>query len=1148
MSAQQITTLPDLSPLFRSLPGLYVALSPDLTVLETTTAYLRARRMSREALLYKPLVYTSLTDSYTNFSLALQDSLEHVLLYKEPHQIPAFRFTAAPPELSDGTPQQLYWSVINTPVLDDDGALLYILHEAREISELNPTDVERNKKETLPVITNNSVKAVSWEYDLVHNKMYWGAGLQDILGYTPDEMGPGGESWDERVHPEDFEEIQASIEKANASGSKIWTGEYRFRKADGTYIPVLDQGYIIYHADGRPIRTLGSIIDLSDSHKAEEELKESDTRYRHLLEVLPHMAWMSGPDGKVLYFNSNWYSYTGMTSDQTEGWTKAIHPEDTATILMDWNNTMMTGCPYEVEYRLLNHYDKQYRWFLERGVPMHGLDGKIQFWIGTLTDIEDQKQVLERIREKDLQLESILNHSPVHFCLLHGPDHICQYVTPGVDILLGYRSRKHQPAHEVFPELAGTNFFNILDEVYRTGKKVQVTEYKLQVDRLRNGELTEVYLNVEYRPVMTGNKPEGILISAVDVTELVKTKQQVAYKQYSMQLLSKATGTATWDHDVKANTLYWSKSYKDMFGYSDDDLEVSSHIWDEKVHPDDYDTVREGIDAAIAQKRKSWTGEYRYRCADGNYATLLDHGYIIYGDDGKPERMLGSVVDVTRQKKRDQELHYNSERFKRIAIATNDVIWDWNLKDDSIWWNEGYTSLFGHTSGDNLLINSWTDHIHPDDYKPVKDSILSTINGTTNTWSAEYRFRCADGTYKLIVDKGIVIRDEQGKGIRMFGSMLDITEKRRIELALHESNTHTRKVLESLPLMTWTATPDGAVNYYNQRWYDYTGITFDELKDWGWEKALHPDDAARTKVAWEHALKTKNPFEIENRWRSGDQNGKYRWFLARAVPIRNSEGEITMWVGSHTDIEDHKKAEEELLEKNLELERINRDLDSFVYTASHDLKLPIVNMAGIFNEITRSTEFKDADGEKLVGMFNKSLEQIYNTINELGEVVKIQKKKVRDHEPVVLQELIENVSVSIHDMIQASGAKIKTDFAQTPVINFSRPNLNSIFYNLLSNALKYRHPERQPVIQMTTTLKGDYIELKVQDNGLGIDMNKHQSKLFQMFKRFHNHVNGSGLGLYIVNRLLTNNGGYVNIESTLNEGTTFYLYFKQKKA
>src|SRR5690606_19445796 len=120
--------------------------------------------------------------------------------------------------------------------------LLYILHEAREISELNPTDVERNKKETLPVITNSGVKAVSWEYDLVHNKMYWGTGLQDILGYTPDEMGPGGESWDERVHPEDFEEIQASIEKANASGSKIWTGEYRFRKADGTYIPVLDQG------------------------------------------------------------------------------------------------------------------------------------------------------------------------------------------------------------------------------------------------------------------------------------------------------------------------------------------------------------------------------------------------------------------------------------------------------------------------------------------------------------------------------------------------------------------------------------------------------------------------------------------------------------------------------------------------------------------------------------------------------------------------------------------------------------------------------------------------------------------------------------------------------------------------------------------
>ncbi|MBC5774269.1 PAS domain-containing protein [Pontibacter sp. KCTC 32443] len=1403
MSLQQAKVLPDFGPVFRTLPGMYAVLSPELTILEVTDAYLKARYTSRSHLKGTLLSQTfSGTAALLNMPpmQALEQSLEHVLLYKTAHHIPTFCYNVKLPSVHGGGLKELFWSVTHTPVFNDDGELLYILHEARDIADKSNSTPGTPNQEHIAMLAN-TVNAVSWEYDLVHNKMYWGQGLEKIFGYTPEEMGEGGESWDERVHPEDFAAVQESIERANASGSKIWSGEYRFRKADGNYIPVLDQGYIIYHTDGRPIRTLGSIIDLSENHKSKEVTKEGDARFRHLLEVLPHIAWMAEPSGKISYFNKNWYSYTGMPANQTDGWTNVIHPEDTATVLTEWHNSLANGMPYETEYRLRNHHDKTYRWFLERGVPMHDAEGNLQFWIGTLTDIEEQKQAMERMREKDLQLENILNNSPAHLCLLHGPEHICDYVTPGFTILYGNRQYLHKPAREIWPELQHTNFISILDNVYRSGKRVQIHEHKLAVDRKRNGQFTDMYLNLEYRPLITNGVTAGILVSAVEVTELVQTKQRIAFNQQSMQLLSEAAGCATWEYDVKGKIITWSSGYKEMFGYTDADLTTDAATWDANIHPEDYQSIRASVNSAIANSKKSWTGEYRYRRADGSYAYVMDHGYIIYDKDSMPERMLGSVLDITSKKKNDQELQYNNERFKRIAMATNDVIWDWNLQDDSIWWSEGYSTLFGYKEYDiEVDINSWTDHIHPDDLALIKSSIKKAFDGSDNSWEGEYRFRCADGSYKLIHDKGYIIRDTHGKAIRMFGSMLDVTEKRQIEQQLQVSNSRTLEILESLPLLTWTTTPDGSADYYNQRWYNYTGSNFEEMKVNGWKNLIHPDDLEETSRLWQEAVTSGNNFEVENRWKCA-ADGQYRWFLARAVPIRNSEGEITMWVGSHTeiedqkqimfaleegtnkfryltesspqivwsanpdgnidftskqwydytnmtieeslgygwapaihpddlqmlldnwthsittgdpfyvevrvrnvltdiyqwfiikaqatrnnngdiikwygvglhihdikmlqqqleesekqmrfmadsipqmiwttrpdghhdyfnkrwmdytgltleesiglvwndmlhpddkqrawdrwqyslrtgeyyeieyrfkngfngsyrwflgqampmrdaqgnivkwfgtctDIEDHKKAEEELVDKNLELERINQDLDNFVYTASHDLKLPIVNMAGIFNELTLNTEFKDPDAPELIGMFNKSLEQIYNTINDLAEVVKVQKSHIREYEQVNLQELTEDVKVSIQDTLVATDTKIMTDFSEVPSLAFGKANLKSILYNLISNAIKYRKQDQKPQISISTSRKGDYVELKIQDNGIGIDMNKHQNKLFQMFKRFHNHVSGSGLGLYIVNRLLTNSGGYINIESRLNEGTTFFLYFKQKK-
>lgn len=148
-----------------------------------------------------------------------------------------------------------------------------------------------------------------------------------------------------------------------------------------------------------------------------------------------------------------------------------------------------------------------------------------------------------------------------------------------------------------------------------------------------------------------------------------------------------------------------------------------------------------------------------------------------------------------------------------------------------------------------------------------------------------------------------------------------------------------------------------------------------------------------------------------------------------------------------------------------------------------------------------------------MAMLDRSLQQMHGTIQDLSDVVKVQRVRAHRLEMIDLKSLTEDVQPSLQDLLKETEARLVADFSAVPALPFTRTSLKSIFFNLISNALKYRAPNRAPEISLRAQLRGGYIELEVKDNGLGIDINKHQNKLFQMFKRFHNHVNGPGLGL-----------------------------------
>jgi signal transduction histidine kinase len=237
-------------------------------------------------------------------------------------------------------------------------------------------------------------------------------------------------------------------------------------------------------------------------------------------------------------------------------------------------------------------------------------------------------------------------------------------------------------------------------------------------------------------------------------------------------------------------------------------------------------------------------------------------------------------------------------------------------------------------------------------------------------------------------------------------------------------------------------------------------------------------------------------------------------------------------------------ANHEIGVRNQQLAHSNQDLDNFVYAASHDLKEPVNNLVGLFAELRRTATFHDADEAIVLQLVDESLRNLSTTIHDLAAVVQEQRHPTEQStEPVVFTELAAEARLVLRPELVATQARLTFDFADLPTLPYVRSSLRTIVLNLLSNAVKYRQPGRPPHVQVRTYEVAGCPVLSVQDNGLGIDLARFGGELFHLFRRFHPEASeGTGVGLFLVNRLVESNGGRIEVDSLPGHGTTFRVH------
>ncbi|MFD0767082.1 ATP-binding protein [Mucilaginibacter lutimaris] len=378
-------------------------------------------------------------------------------------------------------------------------------------------------------------------------------------------------------------------------------------------------------------------------------------------------------------------------------------------------------------------------------------------------------------------------------------------------------------------------------------------------------------------------------------------------------------------------------------------------------------------------------------------------------------------------------------------------------------------------------------------------------------------------------ERQLQVRNEQLEESRANTEKLNDSLEAIVRERTHDlliSREHFKLLTNNIVQMTWTNLPDGRINSYNQRWYDYTGLDFENTGGgFGWKELVHPDDLDETLTRYNTSLKTGEMFEVENRYRRHD--GVYRWHLNRSRPLRNDAGEIIYWVGTATDIEDQKR----------EMDR----KDEFIGIASHELKTPLTSLKGYLQLIdSYKREELPPIVKQYIGKAGVSINKLQTLINDLLDVSKIKAGRLEyAFENVNITELINQ---STDNSLHVYPSYIFINNADgVYYVKGNSERLEQVFMNFISNAVKYSQTNKTVIIN--TEKRGNNVRVSVTDNGIGLSKDQ-SSRIFERFYRVEdkkNMTSGLGMGLYISHQIITNHNGIIGVDSEPGKGSTFYF-------
>ncbi len=1064
-------------------------------------------------------------------------------------------------------------------IWDESGNPVRAVGSLTDISDRKQAELALQESNNRFQLATRAIDGIVFEWDFGSNSVYRSEGLSSLVGVRAEDAPTTSEWWKERIHPVDLARIEA--EGKSILNPDRYEGEYRVRHEDGRWIDVWERGCTIRNQQGEAIKVVGFTTEITKRKQAEAALRDRETRLQLILDSAKDYAIITlDIGGRVTGWNAGAERMLGYAEAEIVGHDGRIifTPEDSAA-----------GKPeLEMHLALTQGKGENERWHLRKDssrfwgsglmMPLRDLEGDVQGFLKIMQDKTERRQIEEALRQSENRYRTLADAVPqlmwsksadgrLEFCNQHWQNYTG--IKPEFPVVA--------PMLEIFHPLDLPKIVAARNRAIAAGESYEFECRVLRFDGTYRWHLARVV------PVKdSGGQVVQWVGIGIDIDDRFQAEESLAESDRRFRFLAESLPHLIWNVDSAGEIRFANQKWSEYLGMSYG--EAAQNNWDSLMPPSD-------LASGLARWQEClitgevYQAEFRLlRASDQMERWHLSRAVPIRGASGEIVEWIGTNTDIHDRKQAQLNEQFLSGLEIRLRQRSNpaEMLWEAMnslgeyLNVDRCIWHEI------DVEADRAIVEQ--DWHQPDlastagtyqisDFKTPELKDLSLAGQTlvisdiaNDPQTAPFVDNYGAVGIRALVDvpclqegRWVALLVVTSKAVRhwrpdevsliqeMVARLWSVIQHARALQDLHESEARFRALADNIAQLTWMTDATGWIFWYNQRWFDYTGTTLEEMQGWGWQQVHHPEHFDRVVAKFRHCIETGEPWEDTFPLRGTD--GSYRWFLSRAVPIRDLQGKVLRWCGTNTDITDRLNAEaerERLLAREKvareEAERANRVKDEFLAVLSHELRTPLNPIVG-WTKLLRSNCLTPEKQRYALETIERNAKLQTQLIEDLLDVSGILQGKVSlNIVPVDLAGAIGSAIETVRLSAEVKSIQISTEFA--PALGFvlgDAARLQQVVWNLVSNAVKFTSPGGK--IELKLDRLDTDAQITVTDTGKGIEPD-FLPYVFDYFRQadstYTRKFGGLGLGLAIVRHLVELHGGTVKSDSAgEGQGATF---------
>jgi PAS domain S-box-containing protein len=1062
---------------------------------------------------------------------SISESLFQLLL---PYIQPALagdvvKFTISLPNPSN----QLFWYDIELhPLKNEIGAIQGIGMGIFDTTERHSVQQQLQKSEAL---FKTLVKYSTDVFQLTDEKFninFVTDAVKNVLGFTPQELL--GKSGLEFIHPDDIDGVKEWFKTLLAQPAQLFPIEYRKKNKAGEWNWIENNGRNLLHQED-----IGAIVmnirNIQAKKIADAALMQSEQRLSLLLNNTEESFIILNSRLKITAYNQAAQVHAPFFfRNELRSGTSLLNlvPEDEQTLYINLLEQVFEGKQMSRETQFtddsgnLHIYNHVFRPLNDNGEEITGI-------FITSTNITERKKSAQKIKESEVRFKTIIQES-FDAVLIKNEDNIIIDCSPSIAKLLGFSAT----------ELTGRKCFDFIHADYQLAVHETLADIMTAPNKEKNIDLQIQHKNghfvwVEMKGKNMFHNPYvgGLLVVLRDISERKNAEQQISLSEQRFKGLVQSGSDMIALISKEFLLQYCSPNIHSIMG-----IEPAHHLGKNVfnyVHPRDRVWVRNRFIKFVESDVKQFhLGPYRYRNDSGKFSWIESTITNLLSDPSVQGIVVNSR-DISERKILTEELAINNERLLTAQKVAKLGYLEYDMVEKRFYCTDELYGIVGVDINKEAIDFKVLERaIHPEDVERVKREFVLSLT-EKHPLNTEYRIILPDNKEKVLLAIGEVIRDDKTANSPVFRlTIQDITENKKAVQAFKSLESRFKSLFEnSLDAIVITLINSTIVssNPSFRKLLGYTESEAVQLTRW---QVFDETDAATVVLMQERDKTGSCKGEIVVKHKSGYKIPAE----ISSIIVRDDSGKVYTSTIIR-DIRAKKKSEAEQKALTDELMKNNKDLQQFSYITSHNMRAPVANLLSLLS-LYNKENLADEFNVVLLQKFEDATTQLNNTLNDLINILVIKSNTNIDKEILSFSDTFMQVRRSLESLLRDADANLVADFTVVDAIEYNRIHLESIFLNLISNAIKYRSEQRKLSIKVSSEIQDNWILVSFQDNGLGIDVERFKDRLFGLYQRFHDGKDGKGLGLYMIKSQIEALGGKIEVESEPGSGSIFKVFFK----